>query len=402
MAGKTSHITGIVARGNKLIIRLTSPEGDFLSQLALPPFCAVPSDTPAKPNLRPVPASAGPYYVTSYTPRQGFMLARNPNYHGDRPHRFAHVEFIARVPAARSVNQIESGTADYTNLGAFFYAFTPAIRDLAARLNERYGAESARAARGAQQYFVNPTPELHYLALNTHRRLFSDVRLRQAVNYAIDRPELAERGFGDQPIPGPTADHYLTPGMPGYRAADVYPPRPDLARARQLVQSAHARGSTAVLYVGQIPPNPDLAQIVKNDLGAIGIHVQIKIFPVTPFFKRLATPGEPFDLAIGGWIVDYPDPSQLLNVLLDGSAGIPSFNDPADQRRLAAAERLSGPQRYLTYGELDLDLARNAAPLAAFAITSSNDFDSARIGCQTYGVYGMDLGALCIKGSQHR
>ena len=96
-------------------------------------------------------------------------------------------------------------------------------------------------------------------------------------------------------------------------------------------------------------------------------------------------------------MADYPDPSQMLNALLDGSDGIPSFNDRAYQRRLAAAARLSGPRRYLTYGALDLDLARNAAPLAAFGNPSSNDFFSARIGCQTFGVYGMDLAALCIR-----
>ena len=45
------------------------------------------------------------------------MLARNPNYHGDRPHRFARIELTMRVPAARAVHEIESGTADYTQLG---------------------------------------------------------------------------------------------------------------------------------------------------------------------------------------------------------------------------------------------------------------------------------------------
>src|SRR5205085_10652262 len=196
----------------------------------------------------------------------------------------------------------ESGAVDYTHLGGNFYPFTPAIRGLVAPLATQYGARSPAAARGAQQYFVNPAPILDYLALNTHRPLFSDVRLRQAVNYAIDRPKLAGLGFADQPLPGPTADHYLPPGMAGYRAAHVYPPRPDLAKARQLVQSAHARGRTAVLYAGNETVQPELAQIVKNNLGAIGLNVQIKTFPVTNFFEHLRTPGEPFDLAIAGWL----------------------------------------------------------------------------------------------------
>jgi hypothetical protein len=86
----------------------------------------------------------------------------------------------------------------------------------------------------------------------------------------------------------------------------------------------------------------------------------------------------------------------LTSILEDSSVG-PTFDDPGYQRKLAMAARLSGPQRYLTYGKLDLDLARHAAPLAAFGNLPSDDFFSARIGCQTYGVYGMDLAALCVK-----
>ena len=65
------------------------------------------------------------------------------------------------------------------------------------------------------------------------------------------------------------------------------------------------------------------------------------------------------------------------------------------QRKLAAAARLSGPERYLTYGELELELARDAAPLAALDNLAESDFYSARIGCQTFGIEGIDLAALC-------
>lgn len=52
-------------------------------------------------------------------------------------------------------------------------------------------------------------------------------------------------------------------------------------------------------------------------------------------------------------------------------------------------------------GQLDVDLARDAAPLVAFDNLTEHDFYSARIGCQTFGIYGMDLAALCLRG-QHR
>ena len=64
----------------------------------------------------------------------------------------------------------------------------------------------------------------------------------------------------------------------------------------------------------------------------------------------------------------------------------------------ASLARLSGPARYLTYGRLDADLARNAAPFVAIGNGQTRDFFSARMGCHVYaGNFLMDLAALCIK-----
>ena len=103
MSGKATHITGVVASGDTLTIRLLAPAPDFLSRLALPAFCAVPTNTPIKPNGVRVIPSAGPYYVQSYTPRQGVVLVRNPNYHGSRPHHFARIEFKVGISTRRAV-----------------------------------------------------------------------------------------------------------------------------------------------------------------------------------------------------------------------------------------------------------------------------------------------------------
>src|SRR5205823_14376665 len=144
---------------------------------------------------------------------------------------------------------------------------------------------------------------------------------------------------------------------------------------------------TAVLYTCNVSPCREQAQIVQTNLAAIGLQVAVKTFPSGTLFAREATPGEPFDLAWEGWIPDYLDPQAMLTSILEDSSVGPTFDDPGYQRKLARAARLSGPQRYLTYGKLDLDLARHAAPLAAFGNLPSDDFFSARIGCQTYGVY---------------
>jgi peptide/nickel transport system substrate-binding protein len=393
MDGKTSHIAGMVASGDTLTIRLLAPAPDFLSRLALPAFCAVPSGTPVNRNgLRAIP-SAGPYYVQSYTPGQGVVLIRNPNYHGSRPRHFARIELAIGISTQRAVAEVEARTADYTALG-LQPAASSTTMTLAAQLAKRYGPGSPAAIRGGQQYFVNPGLQLDYFILNTHRALFQHARMRQAVNYAIDRRALARQGDYFQPLPEPPTDHYLPPGMPGYRDAHIYPLRPDVVKARELAQDG---GRTAVLYTCDVRPCPEQAEIVKTNLAAIGVQVNVKELPSATLFAREAKPGEPFDLAWDGWLPDYLDPQAMLTSILADRSVAPTFDDRRYQRKLARAKRLSGPERYLTYGKLDLDLARNAAPLAAYGNLPNDDFFSARIGCQTFGVYGMDIAALCVR-----
>jgi YVTN family beta-propeller protein len=393
MAGRARHIAGVTVHGHRLVIRLTHPAPDFPARIAMPAFCAVPPDTPLNHDGVNVIPSAGPYYVTSYSPGQGVVLTRNPNYHGRRPHRFARIEVLTGVPPGRAVADIEAGRADYTTVGVN----TPAslvASGLAARLAARYGPESAAAARGRQQYFVDPADQLDYFYLNTHRPLFADVRMRRAVNLALDRRSLAALGSEYHPLPDSPTDHYLPPGMPGYRDQHVYPLSGDIAAARRL---ADGHGRTAVLYTCNTTPCPEQAQIVKTDLAAIGLRVQIHTLDPATLFTRETAPNPGFDLASQGWGPDYLDPSAMLDALLDDPANGPVLRDPAAQRQLAAAAQLTGPRRYLTYGRLDLRLAAQAAPLAAFGNIADDEFFSARIGCQVYGVYGTDLAALCLR-----
>jgi hypothetical protein len=139
-----------------------------------------------------------------------------------------------------------------------------------------------------------------------------------------------------------------------------------------------------------------------RNLARIGLQVQIHTLRSAALFAQLATPGARYDVAYDGCEADYPDPDNFLSHLLDDSSIGPTLSDPLAQRQLAAAERLSGPQRYRTYGALDLDLARNIATLAAYGNGWSHDFFSVRIGCKTFGFYVMDLGALCTRTSAPR
>ncbi len=397
-AGTSPHIAGVTASGHTLTIRLQAPAPDFSARIAEPPMCAVPPDTPLDPNgVRAIP-SAGPYYVASYTPGQGIVLDRNPNYQGSRPHSFAQIQLAVGTSAGRSVAAVEAGAVDYTTLegaSAPGAAASGGLQALAAQLSARYGPGSPAASKGRQQYFANPLPEVDFFVLNTHRLPFSDTRMRQAINYAIDRRALAQVGYPGLPLPDHPTDHYLPPGMPGYREVQIYPLTPDPAKASQLAQG---KGTTAVLYTCEQTTCEQDAQIVKTNLAAIGITVEVKTFPFSTLLARVATPGEPFDLAFtNGWEPDYLDPMAMLTEMTENNSVSPPFDDPTYRHQLSAAAQLSGPQRYLAFGQLDIDVARDSAPLVAYGNQYSSAFFSSRIGCQTFGPYGIDLATLCTK-----
>jgi ABC-type transport system substrate-binding protein/DNA-binding SARP family transcriptional activator len=398
VAGTAHELSGVIVRGNTLTIRLARPAGGFLADLAGGAACAVPRDTPVVAGgLNDIP-SAGPYYIASYTPRQQLVLMRNPNYHRDRPHHLDQIVFAIGVDSSRAVSEIEAGKADYAVDGP--------PPDAGPRLETQYGAGSNAAKSGHQQYFISQANGARFLHMNTSRPLFSDVGLRRAVNYAIDRAALAAQGHRfavTNPFnTGQPTDDYTPPSMAGAVDFHLYPlDGPDIRRAKQIAGRRHA---TAIMYTPSDQAWLQEAQIIKRNLKPLGIDVEVKAFPFKDFFNRVARRGEPFDLAVSGWAFGSTDPAQVFNIF-DGSlirptdnANLSYINDLAFNGKLKTAARLSGAERYRAYSQLALELERDLVPVAAFATNVSRDIFSARIGCQIYQpVTGMDLAAFCLR-----
>jgi peptide/nickel transport system substrate-binding protein len=396
-AGQASSIAGItIGKKKEFVIQLERPAGDFLPRLATPFFCAVPlTATPAFQNA--VVASAGPYYVESFSRDGTTVLRRNPNYGGKRPRFFDAIVYQARVPAGTTESDIEAGNVDYASDGLPNEDYESIFA--------AYGPGSAAAQAGHQQFFVNPVLSIRYLVFNVTRPLFSSVQLRKAVNYALDRPAMtkAHGAYGNE-----ATDQILPPGMPGFRDYDLYPvDGPDLATAQAFAAASGKVPATAVLYAPDFPVYHQLAQTVKDDLAPIGIDVQPQFIPGDQFFPRLSTPGEPYDLATPGWGAAYPDPWDIIDNLfhgknVPGAGGFNSnyggFDDPTFNQRIDDASPLQGPARYDAYAALDHDLMADAAPWAPWGNANARDFFSARIGCHTFNpFFGMDLAALCLR-----
>jgi len=179
LAGKAKTVAGVKASGNTLTVRLTKPAPDFLSRIAMPFFCAVPANLPINADGVNVLPGAGPYYVSSKEVNKRIVLRKNPHYGGSRAQRWDVITVDVGVAEQTSYLQVRNGEVDLDLYGLPAAAHT--------ELTKTYGINKSR-------YFVNPSNSIAYFALNTSRGFFKDVKARQAVAFAVNRPALTNLG----------------------------------------------------------------------------------------------------------------------------------------------------------------------------------------------------------------
>jgi len=386
--GKASSVSGVKVKGSHLIISLTQAAPDFLARIAMPFFCAIPTNLPIDANGVDTLPSAGPYYISDRTANKSIVLKRNPNYKGKRPHNVNQVVYTIGNSQEAIRLRAESGATDIAD------AVLPSAAY--AELAQKYGINKG-------QFWVKPQLTVSYLAMNNDRPIFKvNAKLRRAVNFAIDRKAiLNQAGY----LAGKRTDQILPPGMSGFRDADIYPLKgPNFNFAKKLA-SGSTRDGKIVYYTSNTSVSAAVAQIVQFDLKQIGLDVEIKQFARAVQIQKEGTRGEPFDITSEGWIADYADPFDFINVLLSGDSlhdsnnnNISYFNDPTYNKKMLAAAKLSGAARYSTYGALDVDISKNAAPWAARSNNNDRILVSKRLGCFTFNaIYSVDLAAVCIK-----
>ena len=390
IAGRAQRASGIVASGNTLTLRLTKRSPDLLARLAMP-FFAAQGNLPINPEGISAPVhGAGAYYIKEWTKNRRVILERNRFYRGPVRGNVNRIEVDIGLPLETIKLNIDRGVVDMGDL-------PPAAH---AELGRRYGVKKQSPGR----YFANPAPTILYLAMNHDRRLFGgggngNVRLKKAVNFAIDRQAVLSQGGA---YAGVTNDQYMPPTMRGFRNLAIYPRRPNLSQARNLA-SGQTRGGDGVFYCSNRAPSPARCQVVQANLRNIGLNMDIRLFPRATQFELAGRKGEPFDMTLEGWHMDYFDPYDFI-FLVDGTTIRPAnnvnfsyFNSPAFNRKITRAKTLVGVERYKAFSNLDHDLVRNGAPLATYASPNDRHYVSARTGCYHYHpVFTWDYAALCL------
>jgi peptide/nickel transport system substrate-binding protein len=236
-AGKASRISGLAAPDARTLqVTLDKPAADFLSILTMPLFAPVPGEYAAGyavgANYSGHVVGSGPYTPTTYIPGRLVVLVRNPNWDpATDPLRKAWVDRI-EVKLGVSIASIQRAI-DREEADLSLDSHVPQTRVAALRADP---GQSRRLS-------VNPTRSLLFLVLGTHRAAgaIADVRVRQAVNYAIDKVAYRDAIAGQFAPDGEVASTIMAPGSLGYRHYDLYPTpggRGDPAKARALLAEA--------------------------------------------------------------------------------------------------------------------------------------------------------------------
>lgn len=385
-------IPGVVTydRTGRIVIHLVRPERSFSRKLAMTFVAPVPPGTPMHDrSFRPPPAT-GPYVVTRSTPR-GWTYERNPEWrlHNRRLMPWipsGHLDTI-RIKVVhdveRAVREVERGKLDWISeeLPGPIYA------SLRHRFRSRVRLE--------------PTLSTEYLWLNTSKPPFDDVRVRRAVNYAVDRTVFA-RLTGGQLSP---TQQILPPDLPGYRKLSLYPH--DMAKARRLIAAAKPAARNITLWTysrsGDLTQT-EYAVYLAAVLDKLGFTVHIRVFGVERYFTLVGNPRlRNLDAGVGNYYANYPDPDDFFRETL-GSRVRPYFNENLAQffvpslrqmiDRLEAQRRPTTPEG--RYAALDRTYMR-LAPWVPIGNVSMPLFVSKRIDLAAVvsnPSFGLDLVSL--------
>ncbi|MFN7131954.1 MAG: ABC transporter substrate-binding protein [Myxococcales bacterium] len=296
------HVKGLEAvDSHTLRIRLEAPDLSFLHVMAMPFAYVVAREQVERwgDDYFQHPIGTGPYVLKSWRRSTRIVYAPNPFYDRSRPDapRLSGVDVQVGADEILQQMMFERGELDYL----------AAIPD----------PDFVRITTSPKwkPYVVSmPTCATRYLSLNTEMEPFTDVRVRQAVCHAVNKERLLKIIKGQ----GVAAHTVLPPNMMGYDPAlRPYDYNPGKARAL-LAAAGKSSGLTVPLWLSiDDNRNVRIGQAVQQDLAEVGIKVELKAVAGT-IFQEAAGRRKNAAFGLNAWYQDYPDPSNFLDVLLNG------------------------------------------------------------------------------------
>jgi len=318
-----------------IVFHLESAYGDWPWIVSMGPFAPVPKAKDPKPaEYGKNPVASGPYDVKSYNEGTSLVLERNPNWGQDSVRTAGPNSIVFSLGQDNSVSakRLIADSGDDKN--AFGATFVPP-----AQLAEIQGNPTAK-----QRLVTSDPGALAYLAINTTRGPLKNLKVRQAINYAVDKKSYLLASGGD--ISGGLATTLITPGIPGRVDYDLYQADPtgDVAKAKSLLQEAgYADKLKLTLLVQNDPTSLGQAQAIQEGLKRAGITVTLKPEDANQWSTDAAGDKVSFDLTLSSWQPDFPSANGNIQPLFDssqiggGAYNLSRYSNPAVDKLIAQA-----------------------------------------------------------------
>jgi ABC-type transport system substrate-binding protein len=313
-----------VVNPDTLELTITEPSSVFLQKLTYPTAYVVDQrevegSTCFEGNWTLTPNGTGPFKMAEWELGESITLEANEDFYLDPKPSLEKVTFV--ISGGSSFVMYETGEVDVTGVGI---NNIESVTDPGNPLSE--------------EYHQSPSLDVYYIGFNVNEPPFDDPDVRMALSMAIDKDFLANEFLEELVVP---ADGVLPPGMPGYNENLEGPPF-DPEGAQALLDEtgkADELDGTSVLTSGQGAAPSDFLQAViamwEENLG-VTIEIEQEDFGL---FLRDIDEGN-FQMFSLGWIADYPDPQNFLDIKLHSESannetgyGNPEVDELLDQAR---------------------------------------------------------------------
>ena len=300
LTGLANNISGVqIINDHTITITTDAPKAYFLSKLTYPVSFVLDRENVAiGPSWILAPNGTGPFKMTEYRPGEVLRLTRFDDYHLE-PAKLDEVEFL--LSGGNSMLMYENDEIHVTGIG----------------LSLLQGVQDPSNPLSSEVVTAPPKFDVDYFGLNTTEPPFDDIKVRQAFNYAIDRQTLATTLLQDLVVP---AAGILPPGFPGYNP-DLVGYNYDPDKARQLIQESKYGDTGELPRITLTVPgsfgaaiSPSIEAMLAMWEENLGVEISILQTEWAIFLQDLHQ--NRFQMFGGlGWIADYPDPENFLDIL---------------------------------------------------------------------------------------
>jgi len=301
LAGEAKQVSGLVVVDTHTVkLTVDEPFAPLLSQLAMTNASIVPKEVVEAQGRRfgRHPIGTGPFKFDSWVDNSHLLLTRFDDYF-EGPAKLAGIKF--RIVKEELLRYEEYRAGNFEHCGV-------PIGQLAGISESNLGAELRTV----------PNLSTAYIGLNlTKKPLGENLKLRQALNWAVNRQFLCEKLLQGSRL---SAKGVLPPGIPGYNS-ELSGYGYDPNRAQELLKEAgfpDGRGLRELsLYYTARQQSANVAQRFQSDVKKIGVSVRLKSLDWGAFLEAVDK-REP-DMFLLSWIADYPDPDNFLYILFHSS-----------------------------------------------------------------------------------